>query len=173
MAKSHIIIGLSLGLVMAQSAPPEVALGIVSFAMVGSVAPDIDHPKSLISQNVPLLGWILSWLPHRGPTHSLLFTALIWVASIAAKDILNPVYLQAAAVGYLSHLVTDAITEDGIAAFWPIPMRVWLLPPLLRPETGSVGEFIWVIILLVLVVLWHFGVIETLLREVELTQPLL
>ena len=56
---------------------------------------------------------------HRGVTHSLLAVAvlvvgLIYLGDGAASPIVAPLV-----VGYLSHLVGDAITAGGIPALWP------------------------------------------------------
>lgn len=61
---------------------------------------------------------------HRGFTHWLLMAAIttLFVAMLQPK--LAPFWL----VGYLSHLVLDALTERGIPALWPLPGQISLLP---------------------------------------------
>jgi len=61
---------------------------------------------------------------HRGFTHWLLMAVITSACVWMVQPRLAPFWL----VGYLSHLVLDALTERGIPALWPIPGQISLLP---------------------------------------------
>ncbi|WP_124726962.1 metal-dependent hydrolase [Staphylospora marina] len=57
----------------------------------------------------------VAYVPHRSVTHSLLATAYVtWTVYL-----ISPSLAKAAAVGYLSHLLADALTRAGVPFFWP------------------------------------------------------
>ncbi len=89
----------------------------------------------------------LSWLvrrvvSHRGFTHTIVCAALIGALCVWAGERLLGSWLPGAAlaVGYLSHLVTDAMTYRGVDMLWPVPLTVHVLPPGLRFGNGGVRE---------------------------------
>ncbi len=90
----------------------------------------------------------LSWLvrrvvSHRGFTHTIFCTAIIGIAATwASLRLLGSVVPGIAlAIGYASHLVTDAMTYRGVDAFEPlIPLTIHVLPPGLRFGNGGVRE---------------------------------
>ena len=61
---------------------------------------------------------------HRGFTHWLIMAAISSACVWMVQPHLAPFWL----VGYLSHLVLDALTERGIPALWPLPGQISLLP---------------------------------------------
>lgn len=126
MGRTHVVLG-------AASAAACAAAGIchadpitLAAGALGSLLPDIDHPKSSLGRRVPFLSIPLSLVVgHRGITHSLL--ALCACASLllsASGSGFLSGYAAAAAVGYASHLAADAFTPFGIPLFWPHPARV-------------------------------------------------
>jgi membrane-bound metal-dependent hydrolase YbcI (DUF457 family) len=90
----------------------------------------------------------LSWLvrrvvSHRGFTHTVFCTAIIGFAATWASVRLvgSSVPGIALAIGYASHLVTDAMTYRGVDAFEPlVPLTIHVLPPGLRFGNGGLGE---------------------------------
>jgi membrane-bound metal-dependent hydrolase YbcI (DUF457 family) len=103
----------------------------------------------------------LSWLvrrvvSHRGFTHTVFCTAIIGVAATWASLRLVGSWVPgvALAIGYASHLVTDAMTYRGVDAFEPlIPLTVHLLPPGLRFGNGGAREGIAVFAIVVAAIL--------------------
>jgi membrane-bound metal-dependent hydrolase YbcI (DUF457 family) len=51
-----------------------------------------------------------------------------------------PLVILCVSLGYLSHLLADAMTKAPIKLLWPHPRRVWLLPEPLRIDTGASFE---------------------------------
>lgn len=99
---------------------------MISFAML----PDVDH-------SIPIV-------PHRGPTHSLLFAAGVGAAGAVVGDaldgysnllsfdmvlvLLGTVEIQGlalfggfvGALAVLAHLLADVLTPAGVPLFWPL-----------------------------------------------------
>jgi membrane-bound metal-dependent hydrolase YbcI (DUF457 family) len=89
----------------------------------------------------------LSWLvrrvvSHRGFTHTIICAALIGALGVWAGERLLGSWVPGAAlaIGYLSHLVTDAMTYRGVDMLWPVPLTIHVLPPGLRFGNGGVRE---------------------------------
>jgi membrane-bound metal-dependent hydrolase YbcI (DUF457 family) len=185
----HAVIGIgtaSLGIVAAEAlgAPQAQATTLAVIAVVvvaGSIATDLDHPKSFISYGIPshvvrvaltvlalpllvalgvllttrdvqrawdqFTAWIfsvtflrwalivlglslglmgLSWvlyknLHHRGPLHSLVFTAGVTIVACLAFWTFGSDWRLGLwfGWGWLWHLLADGLTEAGVPYFWP------------------------------------------------------
>ena len=106
---------------------------IISGASIGSIMPDIDKPTSKVGRNIfikPLSTYIHKKFGHRTITHSallsLLFLSMLIASSYMFRDI--PFYFYSNftigfSVGYLSHLLLDALTVEGIPLFYPFSKR--------------------------------------------------
>jgi membrane-bound metal-dependent hydrolase YbcI (DUF457 family) len=196
----HALIGIgtaSLGIAAAEAlglpALPLATLGIGTLVVgTGSIATDLDHPKSFISNSIPsgvirlalailvipvlaalaamfttqdipgtwtqfaglifgvnflrlafialglalglmLLSWLLyKSLHHRGPLHSLYFSlGVTTVACVVFWAFWLPwVWGLAFGWGWLSHILADGLTEQGVPIFWPFnDERKHTLPP--------------------------------------------
>lgn len=115
-AVAGVFVGVILGQVYGLSAP------LVLFAALGALLPDIDHPASKLGRYFKSLRWFAK---HRGFFHSLfaavLFTVLVHLAN---ESISYPaLYAVAFLLGFLSHLVLDAWTKEGIQPFFPVNIR--------------------------------------------------
>lgn len=150
----------------------EAFVALLAASLLGSLAPDLDEPKSKIGRWTgmwlvrPLysnpLTWklagskqkLLSYLGHRRLTHSLVgalvaslviwgLTLLVglsagWIAGGSLRAILKAAILvwpvpAGFAVGYLSHLLLDTLTGNGVPLFLPFSTRkVVLLPKAFR-----------------------------------------
>lgn len=95
------------------------------FSYIGSLFPDIDQRKSSISQMYPFLSkHIGSKCRHRGFTHSLLCLSLIVltlyiVLNISNFNIILLIISIGFIAGYISHLILDFLTSEGIELFYP------------------------------------------------------
>lgn len=118
------------------------ATGIVAFTanMLGALAPDIDQTTSSIWGKVRfgrILSGIISPLfgKHRFVSHSILG---IIIFAIGVRFLLNiignvlivdmDVVWAAFMIGFISHLLTDMITRDGVPLFFPLPLRIGIPP---------------------------------------------
>ncbi len=137
MASSHIIVGGATWFyVSTRMGLPfdAVALGV---AVLGALAPDVDHPKSTLGQLVRPLSLMVSLVfGHRGITHSTLaIVACLWVlVEYSNYSHLTLPFL----VGYLTHLAGDILTPAGLPLLWPIRRRRNFALPILK--TGGFSE---------------------------------
>lgn len=89
---------------------------------LGSVLPDIDHPKSYIGRRVPLIPKLLyKTVGHRTLTHSILFTLL---ASMLLYKLNHAAGIGLWA-GITSHIILDICTpfSKGVSLFYPITRK--------------------------------------------------
>lgn len=136
MYKSHLVFGIFVGIVYL------LVFGVsgnrylfLSFVGLAALFPDIDHENSKIAKKVKPLGWLIQNIfGHRGFFHSI-FAALILYFVFVYFLGLRFVGL-AICVGYISHLMSDALTVTGVNFFHPLKSKV---SGFIR--TGSVLEY--------------------------------
>lgn len=137
--------------------PQDISLATVLVAIsanfVGGLAPDIDQTTAelwgrfrggnIVSRLIsPLFGG------HRFISHSILGIVLFGFASkmilqaISGVLIVNmDVVWWAFMIGFVSHLIMDTITRDGVPWLFPIPIRFGVPPfKALRMKTGGLIE---------------------------------
>jgi inner membrane protein len=86
-------------------------------SLLATVLPDIDTPFSKIGKHFKILNFFTK---HRGIIHSFTFFILLSIPIlIFFKEILLPF-----AVGYLSHLLVDCFTIQGVCLFYPLKIRI-------------------------------------------------
>jgi len=114
---THLLTGVAIGLVVArqQGLALPAAVGPVAVAGLAALVPD------WLQVNLPALA-VRGVFGHRGFTHWLLTATAVY---LAALDLYPPVALFAL-VGWLSHLLLDALNPPGVPALWPLPWRVKL-----------------------------------------------
>jgi len=141
--------------------PPPTAAVIAGtvIAAVAAYVPDIDHENSRAAKSLGIATRTISKVisavaGHRGATHSLAATAVVsaaaWSASWAAASAVGATSsastvaawtASATATGYLTAILGDATTIQGIPLWLPVThRRVWVLPRPLRLRTGSATE---------------------------------
>lgn len=176
MGRTHIIIGLSYGIALIPSATQNgVTPGQLGFVMcglvVGSLLPDIDHPHSLISQQLPLVGKVISKLTrHRGIFHSILGVVIMFAwtqwLSISIADGLSAVGIQQAdhatrnlntglMLGYILHIFADLLTISGVRLFYPLKRNIKI--PVFK--TGGVMEWLLGVVLMVVSAIQIVGLV--------------
>jgi len=100
--ESHLKVGIGLGAIIAITLPEGHLMGIVVCAMA-SRAPDY-------------LEW-KKYTGHRKITHSLLFMIVLML-------LFPPIYQPYWFAGFLSHVVLDAFTPNGVCFLWPIKWKL-------------------------------------------------
>ena len=137
-------------------------LPAVACAIIGSVLPDIDSPRSYIGRVLPYASIPIErqW-GHRTITHSLpcliALSVMIWPLLIWQ----TPCY-AALLLGYMSHLIADCATKSGVPLFYPYSAAcVFPGSAKYRIKTGSVGERYLLIGLLLMLLIFlpilHMG----------------
>ncbi len=121
--------------------------------MIGGVFPDIDQPTGKLWHKIPA-GSIFGKIAHpflgahRSISHSLLGAVL---ASFLVKAVLNythtfllvdnDIVWWTFMLGFISHLIADSFTKEGVPWLFPIPIRFGI-PPIkqMRITTGKLLE---------------------------------
>lgn len=108
----------------------------IIITIIASLVPDIDHTKSTIGKIVyPLAKFINQRYGHRTITHTLLFlfvsTFIVGLLESAFK--LDDNYSKLWLFGFLSHLIFDMMTVQGVPLFFPFYKNPCVLPA--NPET--------------------------------------
>lgn len=164
--RTHVTLGAGLGALAGTVLHPGDPMAAASFAGIGGAAsllPDLDSPHSKLGRAARPLSDILNFaLGHRGFLHSLLGMSLILIlAALIALFWLPPstalVLLLPAALGYLSHLLLDALTPGGVPLLWPRSGKASL--PLLK--TGGLFErMVFLPVMAAVVVIIFLGVMR-------------
>ncbi len=128
--RTHLMLGLAVALPIAAITPPDTALRalVILTGGVGGLIADVDHPKSIISGYLPGVGGAVQLVAsHRGPTHTIMFIALLLglLSVIGAPQWI----IAAAAGGLVSHLLADMLTVAGVPLFMPLSRRSFRLAP--------------------------------------------
>jgi inner membrane protein len=127
LGRNHVIVGMALYLAanryLESGGGAASALVIcLAAAALGSLAPDLDSPKSSLGRRVcPVSRMVKSLVGHRGFTHSLLASFLVFMGLAAARQYhpgWSP-YLSAFGIGYFIHVFADWFTTEGVPLFWP------------------------------------------------------
>ncbi len=138
--------------------------GIIELAAaaLGSLIPDADHPRSKVGRWLPGIShFFYSFCGgHRGFTHSALLVIPMmfftgWLLDqhndqlglATAGAFQDSVYgmgylaMLAFVFGFLSHLIGDAMTTEGLRILWPLKTKIRLTP--LRADSKLLNFFTW------------------------------
>jgi inner membrane protein len=116
MFKTHIVLSLLVSLLLYPFFEMNEGAYLLLF-LFAALLPDIDSSSSLIGKHVPFMGWLFR---HRGVWHSA------WMP-LAAVLLLYPFSIQIAALialGYLTHILADSLTHEGVRPLHPLPWRL-------------------------------------------------
>ena len=113
--RTHVAFAFLLGLIFLDSFDGSRVL-FLAIVLFSSVIPDIDHPKSKIGGKFGYVSKIINFLfGHRKLFHSLFFVLILsFVANWFFGRWWQPFFL-----GYISHLVIDAFSKEGINFIYP------------------------------------------------------
>ena len=103
---------------------------VLMVAILSSLLPDIDHPKSTFGSKLSFISYPITLLfGHRGITHSLLMVTLLWYWCVynipwdALGQRTSSLCGLAFLIGYISHLIGDILTPSGVPLLWPLRKR--------------------------------------------------
>jgi membrane-bound metal-dependent hydrolase YbcI (DUF457 family) len=132
-----------------------IATAVTAFGanMIGGLLPDIDNETSDIWDKIrggSIFGKIIKPLVgrHRMISHSILGMFIIsFLLGFFLKAINSFILVDMDVVwwsvmlGYLSHMIMDTITTEGVPWFFPIPFRLGIPPfKFMRVKTGGLAE---------------------------------
>lgn len=173
LAPTHSVFGIFLTLIILAVFGVQWGLhwSIILFALIGSIFPDIDHPRSTIGKLFSFISIPLERkYGHRTITHSLVglvFSSVIFgflvlfgifIFGFVLKfevggSELAPRWIAAFSISYFSHLVLDMLNPRGSQMFWPDTGRD-VIPknPKFRPESGAKVELVIFAFLIILMI---------------------
>jgi len=119
-------------------------------SIIGSLLPDIDQASNRLWDLLPggdFIGRFLKniFLSHRTLSHSIIGVFAVYkLLDLILPLVLNPNFISVQIVclsimiGYLSHLLLDAFTEEGLPLFFPLKLKIGF-PPIRswRIKTGK------------------------------------
>ncbi len=127
---------------------------LIPLAGVAALLPDLDAHESVIKNIsvsiggkksglaikpfVPLQMVFSTLFRHRTWLHSLVAVVVVAVLCVVFLGRFPLEYTAAIVLGYISHLVSDALTKHGIELFLPFKQRFRLLPKALGIKTGGI-----------------------------------
>ena len=115
MFKTHIAAGFLAGIFAVKYLAPANQILFMGLVLIGAALPDIDHPKSKLGSKFRIISMFFE---HRGFFHSFLVIPLI--SLIIYYFTHSYTYIMPLGVGYASHLVSDAVTKEGIMPLHPL-----------------------------------------------------
>jgi len=111
--------------------------------LIASSLPDIDSYKSKVGRKIKPISFLINlFFRHRGIFHSPFLLILISMVIIIIKIEIAAAFF----IGYLSHLVLDSLTPEGVMFFYPFSKK--RTKGFIR--TGSLWENIFFFILIIL-----------------------
>ncbi len=135
LAKTHIAFGVLAGLVTLKFADISNPLLFIVLVVLGVFLPDIDHAKSKINNTLKITKIIPLFFSHRGFFHSIFAAGLVFVL---LSWWLGFIYGFGLFVGYVSHLLSDALTVQGVNFLHPVA-QFRIRGPV---KTGTLSEII-------------------------------
>jgi len=117
LAKTHVAFGILAGLVALKYATVSNQLLFIALVIIGVFLPDLDHPESTINNTLKVTKVIPFFFSHRGFFHSIFAAGLVF---IGLWYWLGFIYGFGLFVGYLSHLLSDALTVSGVNFLHPL-----------------------------------------------------
>ncbi len=152
MYKSHLVFGIFIGIVYL------LLFGVsgnkylfLSFVGLAALFPDIDHENSKIGNKVKVLSFLIrNVFGHRGFFHSIFPAVILYFVFVYIFNL--KLIGLGIAVGYISHLMSDALTVTGVNFLHPFKAKV---SGFIR--TGSILEYIFFFVFLVLDVWKVYG----------------
>ncbi|MGL4344629.1 MAG: metal-dependent hydrolase [Cellulosilyticaceae bacterium] len=155
--RTHILGGVVLSAVAGVYVWPQTggALALCTVAAgVGALLPDIDHPNSWLSNHVGILRYPFKVFGHRGATHSLLATLIVF-AIIGGIFKGGPITLGMT-LGYLSHLLLDMLNPRGVPLFYPFTKEKYKIARIHTGEGGEQVVFVLLVLALMMIVILFF-----------------
>lgn len=150
---THLMLGAAVAMPIAVPLSPGLALGAIWWGMVGGAFPDWFDLRSEFRGSLRLR--------HRGASHGILFGLVITAGLFFVMQALSGTtfapggidltlspdavwpWTWAFALGFLSHLVSDAWTHAGIRPLLPFSdLRVWVVPKLFRGKSNGPLDFL-------------------------------
>jgi len=144
---THLAFGFLAGLFSLQFVGHGNIYAFFAFVLLGALLPDIDTPSSKVGSKLGIFSKAIETVfGHRGIVHTiwgmLVLCGLFWL-------FISKAYGIALFTGFLSHLVIDGFTKNGINFLYPVA-KLHLSGFI---ETGTTSELIFFVIVIALIVI--------------------
>lgn len=141
--KTHIATSLAISAALASVVSYPFTISFVTGVTLGSILPDIDHPKSFIGRHSFGLSEIINKkFGHRGITHSLVTWFVLFVFLILFVP--SP-FTLGVGIGYFLHIFEDYFSISGVPLFLPFDHKRWKCP--VYKTSGKVEKIIYIVAL--------------------------
>jgi len=111
LAGTHITFAVLVGVIGLPILQPENLIAYFALLIFGALLVDIDHEGSTINKIVPVTRKLSKLFKHRGIFHSLWMPALLFFPFAYLSSTAHGIYFV---MGYVSHLLSDCVTKQGI-----------------------------------------------------------
>lgn len=144
MFRTHLAFGFLIGILSLKIIETSHPVIFIALVTIFTSLPDIDHPKSKIGRKLFFISWPISLIfKHRGFFHSIFPPLILFFTFryLKLEFIAFPLL-----IGYLSHLIGDSLTKEGINFLHPVS-KFTIKGPI---RTGGILEaaiFILIVIL--------------------------
>jgi len=116
MFRTHLVFGFLFGLLVSSIFNVGNIYLFMLFVLFAAGLPDIDHPKSKYGRRLGIISKAINLVAgHRGIFHSLLFALLFGIAFWY----FNKTAGLGIFIGYLSHLIGDGFSREGVNLLYP------------------------------------------------------
>ncbi|MDF2557025.1 MAG: hypothetical protein K0R71_853 [Bacillales bacterium] len=119
--KTHVATSIGMSAAFASIIAYPFSICFVAGVTLGSILPDIDHPKSFISRHSFGLGKVIhKRFGHRGATHSLItwFVLFIFFMLFIPNS-----FTLGVSLGYLLHIIEDFFSVSGVPLYLPFDRK--------------------------------------------------
>jgi inner membrane protein len=180
--QTHIVSSVAAGLAVTHFTQVEPTIGLFTGVLLGCLLPDIDEPNSyigaktsvkIINKNLGISSLVKLIFGHRGFTHSLFATLLVFIPYLLVQTqiigIVDDSFMQnllgsilfGVGLGYLFHILGDMLSKSGVPLFMPLTNKRIKVPLYV---TGKISEkIVYVISIFFLVFLVYKEFLEKLL----------
>lgn len=156
--QTHIVTSVAAGVGLVHLTPIEPSVGMFVGILAGCLLPDIDEPGSYVGRRtsvsvlntrIGLSSAIKTIFGHRGFTHSLLASFLVFIPYLMflwnpmlignealVSNVITPL-LFGLGLGYLFHILGDMFSKSGVPLFMPITSNKYKIPLYV---TGKMSE---------------------------------
>jgi|TARA_Y100000310_G_scaffold324156_1_gene385662 inner membrane protein len=146
MFKTHLAFGVLIGLIVLNIFTFENKILFSIFLIIGAILPDIDIMTSKVGSKFRPLSWFLGMLfGHRGLIHTIYVPILVFILlTLFGYSLLGYGFL----IGYLSHLIIDALNIKGVSFFKPLiklHIRGFI-------KSGGILEYLLLSIIVILII---------------------
>lgn len=133
LVRTHLAFAVFFALLVSQTIVPTNQGLFIIAAVLASFIPDLDHPNSSANNTLKVTKVVSFFFKHRGLFHSLLLGVVLGMAGwyLRSLELGTAVF-----AGFLSHLIMDAITLEGVNFLYPVS-RLHIAGPI---RTGSWTE---------------------------------